>query len=354
MMKILLHSDMKKSIQKSGVGRAQLHQEMALKSAGIPYTTDYKDDFDLVHINTVFPNSLRVAKRAKAAGKPVIYHAHSTMEDFKNSYSFSNQASIGFKYWLKICYNTADLILTPSQYAKDLLGKYDIDKPIHVISNGIDLSYWQATPAEVADMRARFNLRPDQKVAISVGLQIERKGIIEFVELAKQMPEVTFIWFGYSNPHALPKAVKKAIATKLPNLIFAGYIPRDQVRVAYQMADVYLFMTHEETEGIVLLEALASKVNTIVSDLAVFDYLQADRDVYKADSLVSFKRQLQGLLDGDLPNLTAVGYQQASLKSIQHIGQQYVKEYQFARDCLHGRRQEKKLSESLFSVFKIE
>ncbi len=307
----------------------------------------------MVHINTVFPYSLVVARKAKAAGKPVIYHAPSTMEDFKNSYTFSNQASLGFKYWLNTCYNSADLILTPSQYAKNLLEKYDIDKPIHVISNGIDLAYWQASQEEVANMRARFNLRPDQKVAISVGLQIERKGIIEFVELAKQMPEVTFIWFGYSNPYALPKDVKKAIATKLPNLIFAGYIPRDQVRVAYQMADVYLFMTHEETEGIVLLEALASKVNTIVSDLPVFDYLKADRDVYKANALEDFKVQLQGLLDGDLASLSKNGYQQASLKSIQNIGQQYIYEYQYAGACQLGKQSDKKLNKILSSTFKI-
>lgn len=352
-MKILLHSDMKKTIQQSGVGRAQLHQEMALNSAGIAYTTNYKDDFDIVHINTVFPHSLLVAKKAKSAGKPVIYHAHSTMEDFRNSYTFSNQASLGFKYWLNTCYNSADLILTPSQYAKDLLEKYDIDKPIHVISNGIDLSYWQATAEEVAQMRSRFNLKADQKVAISVGLQIERKGIIEFVELAKQMPEVTFIWFGYSNPYALPKEVKKAIATRLPNLIFAGYIPRDQVRVAYQMADVYLFMTHEETEGIVLLEALASKVDTVVSDLPVFDYLNANQDVYKADSLSAFKERLQGLLDGNLPSLSESGYQQASLKSIQNIGQQYIYEYQYASACHVETNKDKKLSKIFFSTFKI-
>lgn len=347
-MKILLHSDMKKSIKQSGVGRAQLHQEMALSSAGIPYTTNYKEDYDLAHINTVFPGSLMLAKRAKLAGKPVVYHAHSTMEDFRNSYMFSNQASKSFKYWLNTCYNSADLILTPSQYSKAVLEKYDIDKPIHVISNGIDLSYWQATEEEVAEMRAQFNLPSNQPVAISVGLQIERKGIIEFVELAKQMPDVTFIWFGYSNPHALPKSVKKAIATELPNLIFAGYIPRDQVRIAYQMADVYLFMTHEETEGIVLLEALASRVNTIVSDLPVFDYLTSGRDVYKAARPKDFKDKLEGLLSGDLKSLVDRGYQQARLKSIQNIGQQYIYEYQYALSLVTN---EKKTAKSIFFNF---
>ena len=119
------------------------------------------------------------------------------------------------------------------------------------------------------------------------------------------------------------------------------------------MADVYLFMTHEETEGIVLLEALASKVNTIVSDLPVFDYLKADRDVYKANALEDFKVQLQGLLDGDLASLSKNGYQQASLKSIQNIGQQYIYEYQYAGACQLGKQSDKKLNKIFSSTFKI-
>ena len=119
------------------------------------------------------------------------------------------------------------------------------------------------------------------------------------------------------------------------------------------MADVYLFMTHEETEGIVLLEALASKVDTVVSDLPVFDYLNADHDVYKADSLLTFKERLKGLLDGNLPSLIERGYQKASLKSIQNIGQQYIYEYQYASACQAENNKGKKLSKSFFKTFKI-
>lgn len=41
---------------------------------------------DVVHINTVFPHSFFLAKKAKRHGIPVVYHAHSTKEDFRNSY----------------------------------------------------------------------------------------------------------------------------------------------------------------------------------------------------------------------------------------------------------------------------
>ena len=37
---------------------------------------------DVVHINTVFPHSFFLAKKAKRHGIPVVYHAHSTKEDF--------------------------------------------------------------------------------------------------------------------------------------------------------------------------------------------------------------------------------------------------------------------------------
>ena len=51
-MKILLHSDKMKEVEKSGVGRAIVHQQEALRLNGVPYTLNPKDDYDLslIHI----------------------------------------------------------------------------------------------------------------------------------------------------------------------------------------------------------------------------------------------------------------------------------------------------------------
>ena len=62
-MKVLLHSDHLKMVEKSGVGRAIYHQKKALEENNVLYTTDKKEDFDIVHINTVFPSSLRMSKK---------------------------------------------------------------------------------------------------------------------------------------------------------------------------------------------------------------------------------------------------------------------------------------------------
>jgi len=327
-MRVYLCSDLQNMIEQSGVGRATLHQQMALEAEGIPYTLSKDSDYDVVHINTIFPQSYFKALQAKRQGKAVVYHAHSTIEDFRDSFFFANALAPLFGWWLKKCYQTADLILTPSAYSKSLIENYGINQPIEVVSNGIDLSYWQATTTEVNAFKERYQIKPADKLIISVGLQIKRKGILDFVEMAKQLPEYQFIWFGYTDPKMLPKEIIDAIQTDLPNLQFPGYIDRDELRVAYQAADLYLFLTHEETEGIVLLEALASKTNTLVRDIPVFEDDYTDReDIYKGQSLDDFIHIAQGILKKDLPSLVEAGYRTVSKKSIPNIGKQLKKHY---------------------------
>ena len=88
-MKVLLYTEMEKKVRKSGLGKAIEHQKTALTNEGIEWTTDPKDDYDIIHINTWFWKSYRMAKKAHKKGKKVVYHAHSTQEDYKNGFIFS-------------------------------------------------------------------------------------------------------------------------------------------------------------------------------------------------------------------------------------------------------------------------
>ena len=99
-VKVLLYTEGYKTIRKSGLGKAINHQMQALEDNDIDYTTDPKDDFDILHINTYWPKSYFFTKKAKKKGKKVIYHAHSTEEDFRNSFLFSNLVSPLFKKWI--------------------------------------------------------------------------------------------------------------------------------------------------------------------------------------------------------------------------------------------------------------
>lgn len=87
--KILLYTEGLNKIGKSGLGKAINHQIKALESNHIQYTLNPKEDYDLVHINFYGLKSYFLAKKAKKLGKKVVYHAHSTEEDFRNSFLFS-------------------------------------------------------------------------------------------------------------------------------------------------------------------------------------------------------------------------------------------------------------------------
>ena len=197
-MKVLLYTEGLKAVGKSGLGKAIQHQQKALELEGIDYTLDPKDDFDILHINTYFPKSYYFAKKMKKLGKKIVYHAHSTEEDFKNSFIGSNAFSGEFKKWIVRCYSLGDVIVTPTLYAKNLLKEYEglEDKKIYAISNGIEIDFFKRDEALGIKFRKDYGYSDKDKVIIGIGLYIERKGIVDFVELAKRMPDYKFNWFG--------------------------------------------------------------------------------------------------------------------------------------------------------------
>ena len=210
-MKVALYFESEKFIQTSGIGRAFAHQKMALESAGISYTTDPEDTYDILHINTVGMKSANAIEHARKQGAKVIYHAHSTEEDFRNSFVLSNQIAPFVRRHLIHNYSMADAIITPTPYSKRLLENYGIDLPIYAVSNGIEINRYKYDAEEVKAFRRYFSLSDDQKVVIGVGLYFERKGIQDFMEVAKYFPELTFIWFGHTPLYTVPQSVRHVI-----------------------------------------------------------------------------------------------------------------------------------------------
>lgn len=325
-MKVLLYAEGQKVIGKSGLGKAIKHQQKALEMCKIPYTLDKKDDYDILHINTYGPSSYLLAKNAKKKGKTVVYHAHSTEEDFKNSFILSNQISPYFKKWIMKCYNLGDFIITPTPYAKKLLESYGIKKEIAALSNGIDLSFFDGRKTD--EFRKKFNYKKNDKVILGIGLFLERKGILDFVELAKRMPEYKFIWFGHSPLSASPKKIREAVNTKLSNLLFAGYQEPTMVRAALSECDLYIFPTLEETEGIPIIEACAMHCDAIVRDIKVFDgWLEDGKNVYKAKDVDEFEIKIKKILKKELPSLTEKAYEVAKERDIKEIGKKLKRIY---------------------------
>lgn len=331
-MKVLLYSESLDKIAKSGLGKAIKHQIMALESVGIDYTLDPEDDFDILHINTYFPQSMLFATKCREKGIPIVYHAHSTREDFENSFIFSNQLAPLFKMWLVACYKLGDILITPTPYSKRLLDEYRIKREIVSLSNGIQLDKFQPIPNASQLLREKYQLAGDDFVVIGIGLYIERKGILDFVELAKRLPHIRFIWFGYTDLLLVPNKIKEVINHPPSNLTFAGYVDNAEINLALQGCDLFLFTTYEETEGIPAIEACAAKANFVVRDIPVFeDWLINEENVYKAQDIEEFHFLINRAYKGQLPSLVDQAYKVAQDREIQVIGQKLAYIYQRAQ-----------------------
>jgi len=329
-MKILLYTEGLKTIGKSGLGKAIKHQMKALENAKVAYTLDPNDDYDILHINTYFPKSYFLARKAKKQGKKIVYHAHSTEEDYKNGFIFAKQTSKLFKWWLIKCYSLGDVIVTPTPYSKKLLEGYKglENKKIYAVSNGIEIDFFKRDEKLGLKFRKNYGINKKDKIIIGIGLYIERKGIIDFVELAKRLPQYKFIWFGYSPLAATTKEVREAVNTKLENLLFAGYVEPQVIKEAMNGTDLYLFPTLEETEGIPIIEACACKTKALIRDIGVFeDWLIDGKNVYKAKDINEFEVKIKKILNNELPDLTEKAYKLAEERDLKNIGKQLKKIY---------------------------
>ena len=321
-MSIYLYRGGEKLVGRSGVGQAIRHQAECLSRCGLPVTDRFAPDTDAVHINTVLPDAVVTALLARLRGRKVVWYGHSTMEDFRGSFRGSDLLAPLFRRWLTFCYGLGDVVLTPTPYSRRLLAGYGLRKPVYSLSNGVDVDFFHPDAAAKDTFRKRYHLGANEKTVISVGHTIARKGLPEFLELARRMPDVRFLWFGWTDPRLVPAAITRAIRNAPPNVLFPGFVDRERLREAYQGADVFAFLSHEETEGIVVLEALACGIPTVPRDIPVYDgWLEDRKTVYKASNPGEFQRIVMDLLAGTLPDLTAAGRQAAEERSLETVGE---------------------------------
>src|SRR5699024_8750220 len=138
----------------------------------------------------------------------------------------SNRLAPLFRRWIAPLYRRGDAVITPSSYSRELVSapKCGVRRPGHVLSTGIDTDFFRPEPTARGRLRGQLGLAPRARVVMSVGMQLVRKGILDWVEVARRMPEVTFVWHGRTDARLLTSDVERALASGSRNAIFPGYI----------------------------------------------------------------------------------------------------------------------------------
>ena len=309
-----------------GIHESVVHQRKMLDRLGLSYTTEPTLEADVFHCNLMGPRSVWYAKRASAKGIPVVANTHVTAEDFGDSFRFTNALAKPLKPYLEWAYGLADALVCPSEYNQNLIETYT-DTPTTVVSNGVDRSKLAGFESLEAEYRERYDL--ESPTVFLVGHVIKRKGLKTFVELARRLPDLDFAWFGPLDLSLKGRETTALIENAPDNCTFTGYV--DDIRGAYAAGDIFCFPTHEENEGIALLEAMAAGKPVLVRDIETFSWLEDGEDSLKvaADGVDGFEDALERLREPDVrTRLGSNAAERSEEFSLEAVANQYQSVYE--------------------------
>jgi len=300
-----------------GIRESVRHQRAMLDRLDIEYTTSPSLDVDLLHLNLAGPRSLHYARRARARDIPAVMHTHVTAEDFGDSFRFTNALARPLRPYLEWAYGHADRLVCPSEYNSELLAAYtDVSRT--VITNGVDETKLEGHERLRREYLDRYDLDPP--VVFMVGHVIKRKGLQAFVETARRLPELDFAWFGPLDLSLKGRSTRRLIEKAPDNCTFTGYV--DDVRGAYAAGDVFFFPTHEENEGIALLEAMHTGKPLVVRDIEPFSWLKDGIECLKSTG--DFVEPLTALTDsGRRERLGTNAAQRAARFTLSNVANRY-------------------------------
>nr|WP_277620182.1 glycosyltransferase [Listeria cornellensis] len=150
-----------------------------------------------------------------------------------------------YKYVI-LFYKRMDVLVVVNPSFIPQLVAYGIpEEKIKYIPNFVSANtFYPMATADKMALRKEHGIAPDAFVAIGVGQVQHRKGVLDFIEVAKQLPEMQFIWaggFSFGKITAGYKELKEIYDNPPANVDFPGIIERADMNAYYNMADVLFF-----------------------------------------------------------------------------------------------------------------
>jgi 1,2-diacylglycerol 3-alpha-glucosyltransferase len=223
---------------------------------------------DVLHVQTPFVAHHIGVKAARQLGVPTVETYHTFFEEYLHHYlpllpaSAARATARSFSRWQ--C-NAVDAVVAPSQQLAEVLVGYGVTRPIRTIPTGLNLGEFEG--GDGTAFRERHDIAPDRPVMLLVGRVAHEKNIgfllQVLAEVRRSVPNVLFVVAG-EGP-ALPTLRRAAAEAGLAaSTLFVGYLDRRGALLdCYRAADVFVFASRTETQGLVLLESLALGVPVV-------------------------------------------------------------------------------------------
>ena len=226
--------------------------------------------FDLVHIQTPFVAHYAGVALARQLGLPRVETYHTFFEEYLYHYvPFVPKPwmrALARRFSRQQC-NRLNAVVVPSCAMHDVLRSYRVNVPIEIIPTGMEMD--QLSGGDGAQFRERHKIAPERPVLVHVG-RIAFEKNIDFLlrvllRVRASVPDVLLVVAGEGPALAWLRKLTARLHLD-NNVLFVGYQDRKQALLdCYRAGDVFVFASHTETQGLVLLEAMALGVPVVAA-----------------------------------------------------------------------------------------
>lgn len=248
--------------------------------------------YDVIHIQTPFVAHYLGVRLSRVLGIPCVETYHTFFEEYLFHYiPFIPRNIMRFvaKRFSRHQGNSLDGMVVPSNPMLQVLKAYGISTPTEVIPTGMEPESF--VPGDRVAFRDKYGIPQDQPVLLFVGRVAFEKNIGFLVQVLeavrKDVANVLFVIAGEGPArHSLKHEVTRLGLEG--NTRFLGYLDRHkELNSCYRAADLFIFSSRTETQGLVLLEAMAQGVPVVsTAELGTRDVLREGLGVHIAQEEV--------------------------------------------------------------------
>lgn len=263
---------------------------------------------DVIHINSEWVIGYFGAMFAHHYKVPFVFTFHTMWEDYLVNYvnflpDFSLR-KIGrsvVKFYLK----RADLIIAPTEKISSVVHEYGIQKQVEILPTGIPDNLEKFSLIRQTALGLQLSKKCPQikgkKILLFVGRIVKEKNlsflfdVLESVQ--KKFPKTALLFVG-GGPY-LEDLQELAAERKLSKSVaFAGYVPSPDLVYFYKMAQVFVFPSKTETQGLVTVEAMLSGLPVVaIGEMGTVDVMQGDHGGFMVkDDVAEFSDKVVALL----------------------------------------------------------
>jgi glycosyltransferase involved in cell wall biosynthesis len=257
----------------------------------------------LIHVQTPFVAHYLGVRLAHSLGVPCVETYHTFFEEYL--YHYIPVVPRGVMRFLAKRFsrhqgNSLDGMVVPSRPMLTVLRSYGVETHAEVIPTGIEPASF--VMGERSVFRRQFGIPADRPVVLFVGRVAHEKNIgflIRTVERVKrELDNILFVIAGEGPARpSLELEVKRLGLGR--NVLFIGYLDRGTaLNNCYRAADLFIFSSRTETQGLVLLEAMAQGVAVVsTAEMGTRDVLREGLGVWIArEELTDFSSKIVKLL----------------------------------------------------------